>query len=224
MKRSVYCFCFLTLPAAFTLLTICACESGVVGAAAEKLYLAAVEAYTEQRYDAALGFIREALRADKNFYQAAFLEAKILFFQGNEDESERRFLRLVQKYPSYTEARIWYIRCLIISGQNGKALSALEEELSFNNTDWRVYYLYALLGEKTNNYEQRLSMNRKAETALTESAKVYMDLALIWRALGMNSRAGDYLRKAETVSGSNISISRLESALEQAAGNDAGVR
>jgi hypothetical protein len=82
--------------------------------------------------------------------------------------------------------------------------------------------LYALLGQKTNNYEQRLSMNRKAETALAESAKVYMDLALIWRALGMNIRAGDYLRKAETVSGSNISMGRLESALEQAMGDDTG--
>jgi tetratricopeptide (TPR) repeat protein len=220
MKRAVrYCFYLIVLPAAFP---ICACNNGVADVRAEKTYLAAVEAYTEQKYDAALEFIREARRVDKNFYQADFLEAKIIFFQGNENEAERLFLRLVKKYPSYTEARIWYIRCLIISGQNGKALSKLEEELSFNNTDWRVYYLYALLGQKTNNYEQRLSMNRKAETALTESAKVYMDLALIWQALGMNSRAGDYLRKAETVSGSNISMGRLEGALEQALGDNTG--
>jgi tetratricopeptide (TPR) repeat protein len=220
MKRTAgYCFYFFALAAAFP---ICACKNGAVDVRAEKAYLAAVEAYTEQRYDAALEFVRAALRADMNFYQASFLEAKILFFQGNEADAEKLFLRLVQKYPSYTEARIWHIRCLVISGQNGKALSKLEEELSFNNTDWRVYYLYALLGQKTNNYEQRLSMNRKAETALTESAKVYMDLALIWRALGMNGRAGDYLRKAETVSGSNMSMKQLEAALEQAAGNDAG--
>jgi tetratricopeptide (TPR) repeat protein len=217
MKRTVrYCFCFFVLPAAFS---ISACKNEAADARAEKTYLAAVEAYAEQQYDAALEFARAALRTDKNFYQAAFLEAKILFFQGNENEAEKLFLRLVKKYPLYTEARIWHIRCLIISGQNGKALSKLEEELSFNNTDWRVYYLYALLGQKTNNYEQRLSMNRKAEMALTESAKVYMDLALIWRALGMNSRAGDYFRKAEIVSGSNISMSRIENALEQVTGN-----
>jgi tetratricopeptide (TPR) repeat protein len=218
MKRTIRdYFCFFVLSAAFS---ICACNNGSVDLRAEKIYLAAVEAYTEQQYGPALEFIHEARRVDKDFYQVDFLEAKIIFFQGNEDEAERLFLRLIKKYPSYTEARIWYIRCLIISGQNGKALSKLEEELSFNNTDWRVYYLYALLGQKTNNYEQRLSMNRKAETALTESAKVYMDLALIWQALGMNSRAGDYLRKAETVSGSNISMGRLESALEQVIGDD----
>jgi hypothetical protein len=111
-------------------LGICVCESGSGDAGAEKMYLAAVEAYTEEQYGTALEFIKKVQRLDRKFYQAGFLEAKILFFQGKEAEAETQFLRLSKKYPSYTEARIWYIRCLIISGKNEQALSKLEEELS----------------------------------------------------------------------------------------------
>jgi tetratricopeptide (TPR) repeat protein len=143
------------------------------------------------------------------------LEAKILFFDGKEAEAEKRFAGLVSKYPSYTEARIWHIRCLILSGRYDAALLELENELAFNSTDWRVYYLYALLGAKTNNYEQRLAMNRKAETVLSDSAKVYMDLALTWHALGMEGKAREYLGKAGTVSGSSVSMSRIENAIAE---------
>jgi tetratricopeptide (TPR) repeat protein len=217
-RRLQVWFYFFASVIAFFVLGVCECKNEGGKDTAEKTYLAAVEAYAEEHYERAMELIRKVRRLDKRFYQAVFLEAKILFFQGKEAEAESLFHELIKKYPSYTEARIWYIRCLIISGQNEKAVYRLEEEISFNSTDWRVYYLYALLGQKSDNHEQRLSMNRKAEMALTESAKVYMDMALVWEALGMESRAREYLKKAEIVSGSNASIKRLEAALERAIG------
>jgi tetratricopeptide (TPR) repeat protein len=200
---------------AIFVLSVCVCKNETDKAAAEKAYLAAVEAYAEQQYGTALEFIGKAKRIDSKFYQADFLEGKVLFFQGKMKEAEECFHELLKKYPSYTEARIWYMRCLIISGENDKVLSMLERELSFNSTDWRIYYLYALLGQKTDNYAQRLSMNRKAEIMLEESVKVYIDMALVWQALGMDGRAREYLRKAEVISGGST-IRELEAALEQA--------
>jgi tetratricopeptide (TPR) repeat protein len=211
-KHGIY---FLAPVITIFVLSVSACNNEGDKVAAEKIYVAAVEAYAEQQYGTALELTGKARRLDGKFYQADFLEAKILFFQGKRREAEELFLELLKKHPSYTEARIWYIRCLIISGQNEKARSMLERELSYNSTDWRIYYLYALLGQKTDNYEQRLSMNRKAEIMLEDSAKVYMDMALVWRALGMEGRALEYIRKAEIVSGGNISIKQLEAALEQ---------
>jgi tetratricopeptide (TPR) repeat protein len=190
-------------------------RSGPEGGEAEKNYIAAVDAYTEQRYEDAMNFTRKALETDKNFYQAALLEAKILFFDGRPLEAEKVFSKLVSKYPAYTEARIWHIRCLILQDNRQDAVPLLEKELSFNPGDWRVYYLYALAAQRSNNYEQRLAMNRQAELVLTDSAKVYMDLALTWYTLGIPDRADDYLVKARTISGMNLSMAQLENALDR---------
>jgi predicted Zn-dependent protease len=161
-------------PASCLLLSAClflfSCKDSGARETAENLYIAALDSYTEQQYGKALELVRNARSHDKKFHQARLLEAKILFFDSKEAEAEKQFAALVAKYPSYTEARIWHIRCLILSGGHEAALSELESELSFNTSDWRVYYLYALLGAKTNNYEQRLSMNRKAEAVLGDSA------------------------------------------------------
>jgi tetratricopeptide (TPR) repeat protein len=178
-------------------------------AEAERAYIAATDAYGAEKYEEALTLVKQALSRDRKFYQAEFLKGKILFFAGGEGEADTIFAPLVSRYPEYTEARIWHIRCLILGGDFEKGRSLIERELSFNSSDWRIYYLYSLLAQKTGDYEKRLSMNRHAETALTDSAKVYMDMALAWQALGLEERAGDYLEKARHVSGANISLQKF---------------
>lgn len=180
---------------------------------ANALYLSALQAFSREQYDKALESSESALRYDSSFYQAAFLKAKILFFRDDLPGAEKILHKLASKYPGYTEARIWLIRCTILREDYHKAAALLEKELSFNTGDWRVLYLYALLGRKTDNYELQLSMNRNAEAVLTDSAKVYMDLALGWQALGMESRAAGYLEKARTVSGSNLQLSMMEESI-----------
>jgi tetratricopeptide (TPR) repeat protein len=181
---------------------------------AEGMYIAAAEAYSQERYPEALEYLRESLRLDPNFYQARLLEGKILFFQNRTEEAEERFAKLAARYPEYTEARLWNLRCLVISASSSKkkreeALSALDRELSFNPTDWRVLYLYALLAGNTGDWEKRLSMGRRAEAALSDSAKVYLDMAITWHSLGLEDRAGLFLEKARIVSGKNLSLARL---------------
>jgi predicted Zn-dependent protease len=194
MRRGVF---VLSLCGVF----VCACADDDSRRAAETSYISALEAYTEQDFDRALDFTRKAVSLNKRFYQASFLEAKILFFTGKESEARTVFARLVKRYPRYLDARIWYIRCLILGADYDEAVAELDSELSFNTSDWRIYYLYALLGQKTENYEQRLAMNRRAEAALADSAKVYADLASTWRALGLEERAEEYFGKAAIISG-----------------------
>lgn len=183
---------------------------GAHKAEAEKAYIAAVDAYGAEKYEEALVFIRQALVRDRKFYQAEFLEGRILFFTGNEAEAKKTFARLVTRHPEYIEARIWYIRTLILNGEYEKAEGLIEGELSFNTSDWRIYYLYALLAQKQKDYEKRLSMGRHAETALRDSAKVYMDMAAAWQALGLEERVKNYLEKASLISGANILPEQLK--------------
>jgi tetratricopeptide (TPR) repeat protein len=187
---------------------------------AEQAYLAAAEAYGGENYQEALVQVRRALKADRDFYQAEFLLGKTLFFAGEETEALEVFSRLVKRRPEYTEARLWRIRCLILGGRYGEAANLLDRELSFNASDWRPLYLYALLAQKTGDYEKRLSMGRQAEMALSDSAKVYLDLAVAWYALELKDRAAVYLKKAQTVSGSNVPLGKIEETLKQAIGGE----
>ncbi|MDR0443080.1 MAG: hypothetical protein LBH44_06720 [Treponema sp.] len=192
------------------------CKEKITSGESEKVYIAAVEAYSEQDYSAAMRYIDTALALDRNFFQAMFLKGRILFFTGRMADAEKLFNGLIKKHPEYTEARIWHIRCLILNEKYGEAEKIIERELSFNTTDWRVYYLYALLGQKTENHVMRISMNRKAETALVDSAKVYLDLALTYQTFGEINTAIGYLDKASIVTEQNIGLSQLEQAFRQA--------
>jgi tetratricopeptide (TPR) repeat protein len=186
---------------------------------AEGVYVRAAEAYAQEHYTEALEYARESLRINSNFHQARFLEGKILFFQNRLEEARKIFTALGVKYPEYTEARIWMLRCLVLSipekdtpaheKRVKEAQAALEKELVFNSTDWRVLYLYALLAGNTGDWEKRLAMGRRAETALSDSSKVYLDMALTWHSLGLEDRAGHSLEKARIVSRNNISLARL---------------
>jgi tetratricopeptide (TPR) repeat protein len=201
-------FQFLGVLLVFSIL-LSGCREHGPKAEAERAYMAAVDAYGAEKYEDAYALARQALSQDRKFYQAEFLEGRILFFTGNEAEAKKIFSKLVSRYPEYTEANIWYIRTLILSGEYEKARGLIEGELSFNTSDWRIYYLYGLLAQKTGDYEKRLSMNRHAETVLTDSAKVYMDMAAVWQALGLEERAGVYLEKARMISGAGISLQQF---------------
>jgi tetratricopeptide (TPR) repeat protein len=186
---------------------------------AERAYLAAMEAYSRENYPETIVQTRRALKADRDFYQAEFLLGKALFFAGKEG-ALAIFSRLVKRRPEYTEARLWRIRCLVLEGRHGEAAGLLDQELSLNPSDWRPLYLYALLAQKTGDYEKRFSMGRQAETVLSDSAKVYLDLAAAWYALELKDRAAAYLEKARTVSGANIPLGKIEETLKHSIGGE----
>ena len=167
---------------------------------AEQLYARAADAYIREDFSNALALSDEALRVDGNCFQAKLLKAKVLIFTEKIDDAEKILRSLCKRYPEFTEARLWYVRALIMTERYDKAETLLERELALNQTDWRFYYQYALLAQKQNAADKRLSLCRKAEQALCDSEKVYIETADIWLTLGVRSNALDALDKAYAVS------------------------
>jgi tetratricopeptide (TPR) repeat protein len=178
------------------------CHSTTSGTT-EKEYIVAVDLYSKQDFQGSLKVLRRIIKNDGKFYPARLLEGKILFFTDDLAGAKRVFATLARKEPRYTEARLWYIRTLIVSGDNATAQRELDRELSFNTSDWRFYYLYALLARATNESEKRIAMLNKAAVFLEESGKVYIDLAKTWHDLAQDDRALRYLEKAGIVAGND---------------------
>lgn len=176
---------------------------------AEQLYARATDAYIREDFSSALALSDEALRADGNYLQAKLLKAKVLIFTKKTGDAEKMLRMLCKRHPAFSEARLWYVRALIMNGQYDKAEALLEKEVALNQTDWRFYYQYALLAQKQNVLDKRLAMCRKAEQALCDSEKLYIETADIWLMLGVRSNALAALDKAHAVSGEPSAIEEI---------------
>lgn len=174
-----------------------------------KFYLTALGNYQNQKYDESLEYLALIHKYDPNFFQASFLEGKVLFFTGDIDKAQNMFKNLFKKYPEFIEAKIWYIRTLIIKGDYVIARDLLEKEMSFNQTDWRIFYLYSLLEERQGNIDKKIVMLNRAEMVLADSVKVYLELSDIWNMLDLQSRASLYNEKANILSETNASLHML---------------
>lgn len=180
-----------------------------------KLYLAAVDEYSKENYTKSLAYIDLLKKHDSGFYQADFVKGKILFFQNDYDNALKIFKKLSKKYPQFVDARIWYARTLILTKHYDEAETFLEKELSYNQSDWRIYYLYSVLEEARGHFDKKIIMLNRAELSLTDSSKVYMELSQIWDILDMNDRSSDYFFKAKIVSGTNASVNSLQEAIKK---------
>lgn len=169
-----------------------------------KLYLSALDAYSSKNLDEALAIINLAKQSGKTSPQIDFLKAKIYFFQNNYEECSQLLDKILKKNKDFTEARIWKIRCDIVSGKYELAEEELEKEISLNMTDWRIFYLYSLLSQKNEKIDEQLIMLNNAEICLQDAAKVFNSAAMTWGLLGMDEKEKLYLQKAKVLENSNI--------------------
>lgn len=196
-------------------LLLTSCGGKISSEDSNKLYLAAVDAYSTEKYTESLAYIDMLKKHNRSYYQADLLKGKILFFQNDYEGAVKIFKTLVKKYSQFSEARVWYIRTLILQQNFDEAQKLLDKELSFNQTDWRVYYLYSVLEDARGNIDKKIVMLNRAELALTDSAKVYMELSDIWSILDLQDRSVDYLIKSKMVAGTNASLSSLQDAINK---------
>ena len=166
---------------------------------AEKLYLSAIEAYSNHDMQKAKVLVKAAEKCDSKFYQAFLLEGKINFFSEDYELAEKVFSKLCKNHREYTEAKIWLIRVKILRQDYTSARKLLDRELSYNSTDWRFYYLYSLLFDKEDNFEEEIVMLKNAETVLCDASKVYGQTAHIWDILGVEDRKEFYRHKANII-------------------------
>jgi tetratricopeptide (TPR) repeat protein len=186
---------------------------------AETFYLNAVSLYAKQALDAAAAELRKALSEDAHFFQAEFLLGKVLFFQGDEEAALETFASLHKKLPQYTEARLWHIRCRILTGQYDEAQKLLDQEIAFNPGDWRVYYHCAQIANIGGDTERHIGELKTAALYLEDGGRVYVDLAKVWYALGLEDRARTYVERAAALAGTESprgeSIESLRNVLTQ---------
>jgi predicted Zn-dependent protease len=187
-------------------------------AKAEELYLNAVTHYAKRDLDEAARELREALTEDAHFFQAELLLGKVLFFQGQEARALETFASLHKRLPQYTEARLWHIRCLILAGQYDDAQKLLDAETAFNPGDWRDYYPRAQLANLRGDRERPIAELKSAAIFLEDGGRVYVDLAKVWYALGLEDRARTYVERSTALAGSESplaeSIASLQNALQ----------
>ncbi len=181
---------------------------------AERIYVKATDFYARQELEKAMECVEKALKIDSSFYQAALLKAKLLYFNDDYNAAEKVLKKLVKRYPQFEEARIWRIRVYIAQKKFHDAENFLKEEMSFNQNDWRIFYLYSVLADKTGQMDKRLSMCKKAVEVLCDTEKVYVEMADLWLVLGMREHALDALDKAEVISAHPNDIAQLKFYLE----------
>ena len=179
-----------------------------------ELYLSGLEAYSEKDFYTAEKICLEAVKQDKELFQAELLRIKSLFFLNELEKSHALLEKLLKKVPQYTDARLWYIRFMIFQENFQMAAALLEEELVFNETDWRIHYLKGLINSKNQDYSSQLAALQQAERALSDGAKVYLDLTRLWMVLGMESQVEKQLEKARILTPSKGELRVLLETLE----------
>ncbi|MBR5579815.1 MAG: hypothetical protein IKW26_00760 [Treponema sp.] len=179
-----------------------------------ELYLSGLEAYSEKDFSTAEKICLEAVKQDKELFQAELLRIKSLFFLNELEKSHALLEKLLKKVPQYTDARLWYIRFMIFQENFQMAAALLEEELVFNETDWRIHYLKGLINSKNQDYSSQLAALQQAERALSDGAKVYLDLTRLWMVLGMESQVEKQLEKARVLTPSKGELRILLETLE----------
>ena len=184
-----------------------------------ELYLSGLKSYSEKDFSAAEKICLEALQQDKSLFQAELLRIKSLFFLNEMEKSQVLLEKLLKKVPQYTDARLWYIRFMIFQEKFQVAAALLEEELAFNETDWRIHYLKGLIKSKNQDYSSQLAALQQAERALSDGAKVYLDLTRLWMVLGMESQVEKQLEKARILTPSKGELRVLLETLEALAKN-----
>ena len=186
---------------------------------ASELYLSGLDAYSKKDFSTAEKICRKALEQDKALFQAELLRVKSLFFLNEFELAEASLKKLLKRVPQYTDARLWYIRLMIFQEKNDEAFALLKEELALNETDWRIHYLKGLINSKNQDYSSQLAALQQAERALSDGAKVYLDLTRLWMVLGMESQVEKQLEKARILTPSKGELRVLLETLEALAKN-----
>ncbi|MBR5866637.1 MAG: hypothetical protein IKZ04_01885 [Spirochaetaceae bacterium] len=204
MKESKFEILFYTI---FCLIFICSiiysCKSEIKTSALEEKYSKALQAYSRKDFNLVLDLCNQITYYTQRNFEAELLKAKAYFFTGENQKALDLINRLEKKYPSFQDAILWHIRILILSGKNDEAKKILDSQIRLNGSDWRIYYLYSLLAEKTENYELQLEMLHRSEILINDGSKVYSELARIWDSIGVKNRALENLVKAEILTNIN---------------------
>ena len=163
--------------------------------AAETLYVKALERYDKKDLNAALAFIEQSAKCDKNDERAKFLKAKIHFFQGRYEAAAEILLDLKKAKSDQKDIQLYLIKSLILDKKTERASEEIKSALQNDRGDWRLYRLASIVAAKEGNAEERMSALNQAARALEGSSEIYFYLANLWESLGVHSKAEEFKEK-----------------------------
>jgi len=190
------------------------CSPAKPDRAAMEAYAKAKSLYLERRWDEALTLLRE--RDFEALPAAALLLGKILFFQGAEAEAETVLGKIIGMRPDYEEARKWLARFLILRGRPKEAEKVIAEALALDSEDAELLALMgkARLGSK--DIAGAIEYFHKAESSFERLAEAPLELADLYRGLGMREKSLGRLELAAALLGNESGLHRtVEAAAEK---------
>ena len=182
---------------AFMLITVLNCKQNNV----ENLYSEAQNFYENMNFESAEKKCNEILISNKSYFRAMLLKSKIMFNTGRKSESIKLLKKIVEKDPSFVDARLFFIKALIETDNTIEAEKQLNKALERNGNDYRIFTLYSRLGEKKQDLRSYIFFQKKAETCIKDASLIYLDLASIYKKFGMEDISNDYLEKARVFFG-----------------------
>ncbi|WP_407399161.1 tetratricopeptide repeat protein [Treponema sp.] len=160
-------------------------------------YSEAIQRFSCQEFDKAETSCDRFLRANRNYYPALLLKAKILFYTGRQNSSVKLLKKIERKYPFFIDGKLFLIKALIDTDRLSEAEIHLNEFMKDNSSDFRIYELHSRLAKKNKDLELRFSWQKMAEQCLEEGISTFLDLAAIYKEFGLEDISDRYLTKAQ---------------------------
>ena len=157
----------------------------------EKFNEAKVE-YSKENFQGAIN-LTDSIQGCKNQKtEILFLRGKCFFFNGQLNDAEKAFKKIIRIQPDYYEAKIWLIRIYILLSENQKAQSIINSEKKNNSTDWRIFYYESMIARADNELQKEIYCLQKSREYSEQSYKVYKRLKEIWKNAGLNKESLEY--------------------------------
>lgn len=115
-----------------------------------------------------------------SFHQARLLLAKALFMQNKFEESRKELSDLCGKYNIYTEAEKWYIRSLLQTGKDKKALEEINRVLAFDPENPDFLLLAASVHAGLGNLQEQIRFLAQVPVHADRIARAHLELARIY--------------------------------------------
>ncbi|RMH62585.1 MAG: tetratricopeptide repeat protein [Calditrichaeota bacterium] len=174
-----------------------------------KAFESFIKAYMENNKprpntDIVIGLFRQAIMADKNFWEAYYNLGIVYFNAKKYDKALQQFNKIIAALPDFDKP--YYGRGLIYEKQKkyDLAIKDFEQVIDFNPNDFKAYYNLGKISIKNKQYTQARKYLDKATELNPEYAPIYFEYGNLLVAQGnMRKSINDY-RKAVELDPNNI--------------------